>query len=219
VVISAEALPRVHYPPPPWKLRGSALHAVHLVRREQAAASLPPPVRAVPVVPGRTPALLFLASYASGSTLRYHELIVAIAARCRASLGFWIAHIYVDEASSVAGGREIWGLPKQLASFDWDLESSGEVRVRQGERLLCALRCHPPRLSLPLPLYLPVLSRVQSRFCRFEGHGRSALSRSSASVQVPADCPFSTLGFQRSTSVFHHRALELAVGAPRPLAC
>ncbi len=205
------------YPAAPWRLRGCALHALRLIPSEQAAASLPPSVRAVPAVPRRTPVLLFIASYSAGSTLHYHELIVAVAARVRARLGFWIAHIYVDEPSSMAGGREIWGLPKQLASFEWDLESAGEVRVRQGERLLCAVSCRPPKLSLPLPLYLPVLTRLNSRLCRFEGRGRSAVSRTPGAVHVPADSPLSTLGLEHSRSIFCHRGLDVRVGPPRPL--
>jgi len=36
-------------------------------------------------------------------------------------LGF---HIYVDNPDSIAGGREIWGLPKEMAEFTWEKASA-----------------------------------------------------------------------------------------------
>ena len=52
-----------------------------------------------------------LANY-TGGTLAYHELIVFSHATTR---GMVISHIYVDAEQSMHGGREIWGLPKELA--------------------------------------------------------------------------------------------------------
>ena len=52
-----------------------------------------------------------LANYTSG-TLVYRELIVFSHATAR---GMVVSHIYVDDEQSLSGGREIWGLPKELA--------------------------------------------------------------------------------------------------------
>ncbi len=144
-----------------------------LLALERAQAWCPAPLRVLPVVPGRTLALLYLARYGQGSTLCYHELIVACAlARSPAAgghpaaSGFWISHIYVDDVRSQAGGRAIWGLPKALARFEWDAARSEweapsrdsadpvshTVRVFQGEQLLCALECGSAHTPGPLRL-------------------------------------------------------------------
>jgi acetoacetate decarboxylase len=71
--------------------------------------------------------------------LEYSELIViAGLVRYSGQIGGWVSHIYVDNADSVAGGRNIWGLPKELAEFIWEKNTSANsafknrLLVRQG---------------------------------------------------------------------------------------
>ena len=72
-----------------------------------------------------------LASFGPGSVLEDDELIVAAALTQHAGRsGFRISHIYVDDADSVDGGREIWGLPKDLAQFTWERGEQRQVLVR-----------------------------------------------------------------------------------------
>ncbi len=64
---------------------------------------------------------VYLSYYGSGSALEYSELIIIGAiAGYQGKFGGWVTHIYVDNPDSVAGGREIWGLPKELAEFSWE---------------------------------------------------------------------------------------------------
>lgn len=70
------------------------------------------------MAPGWTFGGVYCAHYGAGSTLEYLELIVIPGLVRRGHrLGAWISHIYVDDAQSVAGGRSIWALPKELAEF------------------------------------------------------------------------------------------------------
>ncbi|NES81793.1 MAG: acetoacetate decarboxylase family protein [Moorea sp. SIO2B7] len=125
------------YPPAPWKLKGYAIQSLHLVNIIKARRFIPPELEIVSVLPGKTIGVVYLSAYESGSTLEYNELIVAPASvRYQDKSGSWISHIYVDNEDSVAGGKEIWGLPKEIAEFTWD---NNNVIVRQNDKTLCQL--------------------------------------------------------------------------------
>src|SRR5919202_710345 len=86
---------------------------------------------------GRTLGGVVLARYGPGSTLEYHELVVfAGVARVGARVGFVVAYIAVDSPASLAGGREIWGLPKRAAEFAW--APSAIVVAEEGVEVLRA---------------------------------------------------------------------------------
>jgi hypothetical protein len=95
---------------------------------------------------------VMLAAY-TGGTLAYHELIVF-------GRGLVVSEIYVDDARSRAGGREIWNLPKELADFRL---SPGRFEVRRaGELLLSArVRRRPGRVPLAFPA--PTLGELDGR--------------------------------------------------------
>jgi hypothetical protein len=95
---------------------------------------------------------VMLAAY-TGGTLAYHELIVF-------GRGLVVSEIYVDDARSRAGGREIWNLPKELADFRL---SPGRFEVRRaGELLLSArVRRRPGRVPLAFPT--PTLGELDGR--------------------------------------------------------
>ena len=84
------------HPPPPWHLFGELI-IVPALRRPRALGGV------------------LLANYTSG-TLVYRELIVFSHATAR---GMVVSHIYVDDEQSLSGGHEIWGLPKELAEFEY----------------------------------------------------------------------------------------------------
>src|SRR5690348_3769306 len=102
------------YPPAPWRLSGVSIQALQLVDSSVARELVPAGLRIVTVWPGKTLGVLYCASYEPPSVLRYHELLLAPALVATGGrIGFWISHIYVDDPASQAGGREIWGLPKE----------------------------------------------------------------------------------------------------------
>lgn len=206
---------RPDFPHPPWRLAGCALLRLQLMPLNLATVWVPSPLKVVPVLPGHTLGAFFLAQYRAGSTLQYHELIVAPAiARYGTWLGAWVSHIYVDSELSVAGGKEIWALPKQLAQFHWALESGKHrVEVSQGEQLLCCMQLEASKWNARLPLWAPVLSRDHERLLSFRAIGSSKVSCASADLHIPGHSPFAPLGFN-SGRAWQLQELELNVTPP-----
>jgi acetoacetate decarboxylase len=91
---------------------------------------------------------LLLATY-TGGTLAYHELIVF-------GTGLVVSHIYVDDERSLAGGRDIWKLPKELADFT---VSGGRFTARRDGELLVDARIRRRTGVVPLPLLAPAIGR------------------------------------------------------------
>ncbi len=56
--------------------------------------------------------------YAPRGVLPYRELLVALLVLGRRGVWYTIPRIWVDSAQSRIGGRELWAIPKELASFD-----------------------------------------------------------------------------------------------------
>ena len=105
------------YPPEPWDLRGQ----LHLTVWRMPHADLPAmPTGLAPVRLGGC-ALVGTAwvVYEPGGVLSYRELLVAVPVWHGRLLRTSITDIWVDSASSLLGGRELWGIPKELATFDF----------------------------------------------------------------------------------------------------
>jgi hypothetical protein len=122
------------YPDPPWRLRGRVL--------------------LVPALPAGAGGIL-VARYDERSTLAYSELLVATGVvRVGRMVGWRISQAYVDDRGSVAGGREVWRLPKELASFGWDARGFG-AEIAQGERTLLSIQATRARLRWAQPVVAP----------------------------------------------------------------
>ncbi|MFC6091825.1 acetoacetate decarboxylase family protein [Saccharothrix lopnurensis] len=101
------------YPPEPWVLHGEAQASLWLVD----VARLPPsPVRPV-TVRGRAVVGTAFVDYRPPG-LVYHELAVAVLVRRGWRIGVSVTQIWVDSPVSREGGRELWGIPKEAATFD-----------------------------------------------------------------------------------------------------
>lgn len=152
----------LEYPPAPWHLKGVSVQAFRIVPVARVRASIPRELHIVPILPGKTLAVLYCARYSMPSTLAYSELIIAPAlVRMNRRIGFWISRIFVDNQSSRLGGREIWHLPKGLADFAWNTPHR-EVSVSTGSQSLCRIAWQ--RGAMPaLPRVrgaLPVIARL-----------------------------------------------------------
>lgn len=107
------------YPPEPWQLHGQLHTSVFLVPLDVV------PVDEVP--PGWRPLRLVRfaivgtawVSYEPGGVLSYRELMATVLVRRGARLAPSIARIWVDSEASRDGGRALWGIPKELADFDF----------------------------------------------------------------------------------------------------
>lgn len=209
----------MNYPRPPWRLRGAALFALRLVDLELARPFVPPGLRLLPVLPGKILGLLYFAAYGPGSDLEYSELIVApCLVRRSLNSGFWVSHIYVDHPGSQAGGREIWGLPKELARFHWQVgEQALRVEARRGEVGLASLGGPLPWWGPALPLALPAISRLDGRALGFWGLALARLGFSSGRIEIPGESPLAALGLAGPCRVFYLDDLRFTARPPHRL--
>ena len=107
--------PRPPYPPAPWRMVGQLWLSVFRLGEG---------------VDERRPAGVYGAafvSYEPGSPLTYSELLVARPLRTSGGRRVSITDIWVDSPSSLAGGRELWAIPKELCDFDLDSERRGPL--------------------------------------------------------------------------------------------
>jgi acetoacetate decarboxylase len=200
----------MNYPLAPWILKGYGFLTLHLVDVAQAEKYVPNDLEIVQVLPGKTIAGLVLGKYESGSTLTYNELIVVPAlVRQGGNIGAWISHIYVDDLRSVAGGREIWGLPKEEAQFLWE-----EGIVKQDDRVLCQFT----------PGWQVKLWRQRGQFgtycrlselARFESEAVGNLALTSIRVEIPTHSPFANAIKTQPWLALRAESLEITVAAPK----
>ncbi len=203
------------YPPAPWSLKGYCVQTLHLVDTARARQFVPPDLRVVSVLPGKTLGVVYFASYGPGSAMEYDELIVAPAlTRHAGRLGFWISHIYVDHPDSVAGGREIWGLPKEMAQFAWETGSKDCVVARQGDRVLATVSWGKQRRLWQQPLRLPVISRLGPQVLGFQGKVCGRLGISRGKLEVPGESPFASLRLGGGGLAYQLRNMDFVASAP-----
>lgn len=137
----------VAYPPEPWDLAGSGQITVWGVAAG-AVPALPDGVRAATVA-GRAAVCTAFVDYGEGSLLAYHELLAAVVVREGRGLALCITDIWVDSPASRAGGRELWGIPKELADFS--VSRGQSWAVRQDSPLADAWFRSRPLPAVPLP--------------------------------------------------------------------
>lgn len=171
------------YPAPPWPMEGWALFAPLLVR---AADVRLPPGFSLESTGGFSIGLLGVVDYRAPSPLAYREL-VWMPGRVRAerrdgrpARGYWVAKMLVDDAASLAGGRELWALPKQMARFSLG-EREARIESDDGARLTLSLG---PRRGPALPAKSAVvtLQRGEGELVRFRGEGRARVALRSLRV-------------------------------------
>ncbi|MCL1462923.1 acetoacetate decarboxylase family protein [Argonema galeatum] len=202
------------YPQAPWTLQGYAVQTLQLIDIEKARPFIPSELEIISVWPGKTLGGIYISSYGSGSVMEYNELIViAGLARYADKIGAWISHIYVDHLDSVAGGREIWGLPKEMAEFTWEKDNN-RVIVRQGNRLLCRLSYTQPSLAFPLPLSAMSFGFLGSDLLLFKGEFQSRVGLVSGKLEVPTESSFARLNLGQPWFTVYCDELRLVAGVP-----
>ncbi|MGM3309645.1 acetoacetate decarboxylase family protein [Anabaena sp. WFMT] len=208
------------YPTAPWKLEGYAIQTLHLVDIKQAVPFVPSELEIVSLLPGKTLAGTYVSSYEAGSLLEYNELIVFPAfVRYQGYIGVWISHIYVDNEDSVAGGREIWGLPKEIAEFSGD--NHGKVSVKQNQRELYQLSYKKDLLSLSTwwqqEFKGNAFGGLGSELLYFQNNFKSQISLLKANLEIPQHSPFASLHLGQPWLTVKLQKLELLAGVPKLL--
>lgn len=173
------------HPPPPWHLFGELIIVPALVRPRALGGVL-------------------LANYTSG-TLVYRELIVFSHATRR---GMVVSHIYVDDERSLSGGHDIWGLPKELAEFEYT-PTRFCARQNGGTLLEASIRRRPGRLPLLIPA--PIVSPAGAT----TGHARIKAAPALVALDVPPSSPFAALGLSGTRLALAGDDMALTMPAPR----
>ncbi|MEH1832956.1 MAG: acetoacetate decarboxylase family protein [Nostoc sp.] len=204
----------MQYPQVPWTLQGYAIQTLHLVDIDQVRPLIPLELEIISVWPGKTLASVYLSNYGSGSVLEYSELIVAPAlVNHQRKIGGWVSHIYVNNADSVAGGREIWGLPKELAEFTW--EQGERVTVHQKNRKLCSLKYNRQSLAWRQRLSVSSFSTLGANLLMFPAEFESVLGLIGSKLEIPAESPFSEIGLGKPWLTVRCEQMNLRVDAPK----
>lgn len=107
------------YPPEPWHLRGRMHVSVWALPVAQVPPIPPELATAVRVVTIGSRAFIGTAwvAYEPGGDMSYNELLAAVLVRAGLRPRVTITHIWVDSIDSRDGGRALWGIPKELATF------------------------------------------------------------------------------------------------------
>jgi hypothetical protein len=201
----------VSYPPAPWHLRGTAYVSLWRVRADELpVACLPPDARPVTLL-GRAVVGTGWAVYGTGGVLAYHEVLAAVRVRLAGRPYTTVTHIWVDHPASLAGARELWSIPKQLAALrvrrvggGGNADFAASAASLDG-RPIAALRFQGRTV-------LPGRWRLRTRTAqRSLGHGRGeglkiARAEARASVELGAAtwdfAPEGPLGFLRAHEPF-----------------
>lgn len=209
----------VDLPPAPWDLKGEFFAVGGFLPIARAKAHVPDDLEIVSVMPGMTLGAIALARYTEGSILTYSELVVVSAVvKAGGRTGGWISHIYVDHETSLQGGRSIWGLPKDLATFEWEQlpergRNSTAVKVSQHGRTILDFWAAPRWFGVPTRFDLPVISRVDGAFKPWQAALSCRMRMTSQHLEIPEHAPFADLRPQTYLGI-HGEDLNMRVFAP-----
>lgn len=201
------------FPPAPWKLAGHA--QLHVLAPPAAELPETPPDFRLLRVAGRGVAVVGWVDYRGDSVLRYRELFAAVVGSFRGRPAITVTQVWVDDETSMLGGQQLWGLPKQLADFDLEIARQGRASARIGSRPIAAggFRARPrPKIAL----------RGRSAICVQTVGGRpmpipsrvsGVLVAGSGWFEPDPSGPLAFLGGSRRLASFGLRDFELIFGS------
>lgn len=193
---------KVGYPPPPWQLTGHLYGSLWSLKQpEQITVELPPEIKLM-VTLGRASAFVGFVDYRFGSTLIYHELITGLAAQVKrkAFFSLTVPFIWVDSIPSLWGGREIWGVPKELAEFQYDYSRNGldlHATATSHNQILATSDFHsvaglPRNWRVPVPF--PNVQMLHGQAYKSSGLFSGSIQICKGGITVPTDSPLAALG-------------------------
>lgn len=176
VIVTRPPIIQVPYPPAPWRSAGQ-IH-LGLFRAAQAAPLGRSGFR--PLGDGRWLAIAAI-RYQEGS-LCYDELAIGPLVHRGLRPGIWVRDIYVNDEASLRGGRELWGLPKQLARFAFH---DGGLTVNAGDEPLIDLAFQDRGRAAPrLPLLCPGFGNRDGRWTYVTVRFTARLARARMEVRA-----------------------------------
>ena len=98
--------------------------------------------------------------------------------------GFTISKIYVSSQASVDNGINNWGIPKELADFQWNVLESGaiEIKVIKNNKLIFDAQFHKNKFKIPITtrfLPLKIIQKLGNQFflTKPKANGKMALAK------------------------------------------
>jgi len=185
----------VSYPPEPWDLTGVG----HVTLWRVPVDALPPlPFSARPLaLRGQALVASAFVTYDERGLMAYDELLVGVVVRLGWRVGLSITDIWVDSATSMQGGRELWGIPKELADF-------GPLVAETASGPIASASFSPRQVRVPVPSLLRG-STVQTRAGRTLASPIRAGGRvrpASATWSLDADGPLAWVRAGRPVTSF-----------------
>jgi Acetoacetate decarboxylase (ADC) len=173
------------YPPEPWLLRGDAHSSVFLVPLAEVPVDVAPGWR--PVRLGRFGVVATAwVSYRPDGVLAYDELMSMLLVRRGWRVLPTITHIWVDSPASGDGGRQLWGIPKQLAKFGPFVAAAADGPIATGA--VAALVTLPWRLPGRFAVVQRLAGSAKVTPVRFRA--RVGLSRSTLTAEPAGPLAF-----------------------------
>ena len=132
----AAELEALSYPIPPWIQRGNAWVFETEVPVHAAQQMVPSQFNITATSDGVTKGAVYIAKYSEKSTVAYSEAIfICAAVTYKGQKGNWIGNIFVDSTAAQQAGREVWGMPKQMAKFEWSSTKVGPFGLGHVEQV------------------------------------------------------------------------------------
>ncbi|HEX2915530.1 MAG TPA: acetoacetate decarboxylase family protein [Chloroflexia bacterium] len=222
----ADQASQLEYPAPPWHLQGQLYGSIWAVPAGSFKYELEPRFHSLRAL-GYQGVFAGFVDYQDGSSLVYHELLAGLLVTRKGGLGtaFSITHMWVDSSASRQGGREIWGVPKEMAQFDYhysrgqrDLQASArsaEIALANGN-----FKAVTPVLPwLRLPVFFPNWQFLQNRVVSSNGTFWCAPEFCRGGMVIPPESPLASLGIagRRPLLSFGGLAFKMFLKAARPL--
>jgi hypothetical protein len=104
------------YPSSPWNLNATAHVSFWRVPSKDFRVSLGEGIEPLSILRSVLVATGFV-NYEATGDLTYRELFLAVLVKAQRKWAVNVPLIWVDSAAALQGGRDLWAIPKQLASF------------------------------------------------------------------------------------------------------
>lgn len=198
------------FPPEPWDLRGQLHASAFLVPLADVPVDVPG--GCVPIRFGRYGIVgIAWVDYEPGGVLHYRELMATLLVRRGLRAMPTITHIWVDSPASRDGGRALWGIPKELATFRFEgdsLEARDDVgRIARGSV--------SRRFALPgrWPGGFQVVQWLDGKPKLSPVRSRSAVELSRATFEADPEGPLAFLARRRPLASFSLRDFRMTFGS------
>jgi hypothetical protein len=215
----------VSYPAEPWNLSGQmhvsiwSLPAAQLPRLPDGLAAAVRPV----TVGGRGLVGTAWVEYGPGGVLQYRELLSAVLVRQHARPRVSIVDIWVDSPASRDGGRDLWGIPKELAELEIKPSATTggtgglTARARTVTGAIAETLISPgPRCPGRWPTRLSVIQLLRQQVKVTPVRGWASIQRSRATWQVTPGGPLAYLSGRRPLLTVTLRDFRMVFGRQSP---